>query len=1047
MMLFFSFLLLSSQLAAQQPARRITGKVTAQTSGAIIPGTTVSVKGTRNITTTDNNGNYAIDAATGETLVFTSVGYAVREEKVGASSIIDIALTQDFVNMQDVVVIGYGSMKKTDLSSSQVTVTSADLQKTINTSFDQALQGRAANVFVSQSSAQPGAAPSVVIRGLNSLTGSTQPLYVIDGVQIKPDNVSDGPYNHPSGFSNILSAINPDDIETINILQGPAATAIFGAAGGSGVVMITTKKGKAGESKVTLSTLLTMQDRPEEIAMMKLPDYARFRNEMERAGGMPSEVTYADPTVLGPGTNWQDALYRRTLLQKHAISLSGGTDKTHFYLSGEYFNQEGIAPGSGFQRYATRLNLDNQARHWLKVGVNLTAAQTKEKVNTTNAGIIQLALQQNPGVPVKNPDGSWGGPATTQFQYTNPVMIANIYNDYNKSTSVIGGLYANVNLAKGLVWYNESNGSLQYTNYYSFHPGYTAGGFIVPQSAATSSRTAGNNYWWNFNTRLQYDLRLEKHAFTFMAGHEAQAWQYEGLSGSRTNFITNTVEELSGGDASSISNVSNNSNRGDGAAESYFGRINYVFNDKYILLGTMRADGASSFGPDKRWGYFPAVAAAWKISEENFMKSLSSVNELKLRVEYGLSGNRSIGGGGIFAILQTVPTAWGPGFLSQNFNNPLLQWETAKTTNIGLDLHMFNNRLEVIADAYVKNLTDLLIVAPDAYTYGGDISYSPGYLQWPTTNAGGMRNRGFGITVNTVNISNKDLTWKTGLNVSVDRNKITKLPAPINPVWGGTTYQFQTQQGATASLIMGYIAEGLFQDREDIATHAVQTANGVMTISPTQGTWVGDIKFKDLNKDGVINQLDRTVIGNPWPKFTFGFNNALSYKNFDLNIFFTGSSGNDIFNFPRYQNEIPGNNGTFGNYYYSARNFAIPSSYNVADAATVTLTNPGANIPRIAPGDPNGNNRISSWFVEDGSYIRLKNISLSYSLPSRLASKISMRGLRATVSAQNLFTITNYSGYDPEIGMVTYGGTIMAGLDSGRYPSVRFYSFGLTADF
>lgn len=1038
-LLCISFLLLATGAWAQ--TKRISGKVTSVSRQAITSAS-VAVKGTSNVVTTDNEGNYSISAAKGETLVITSVGFAEKEVRIGDSEVINVTLTEDYVNMEDVVVIGYGTMRKTDMSSSQVTVTAADLQKTINTSIDQALQGRAANVYVSHNSAQPGAAPSVIIRGLNSLTGNTQPLYVIDGVQLRPDNPRDDPYNHPNGFSNILSNINPDDIETVNILQGPAAMAIYGAAGGNGVVMITTKRGKAGDTKVTASTLFTIQDEPEKVKVMSLPEYAAFRNAVQAAGGTASDITFSDPSVLGPGTDWQDALYRKTLLQKHGIALSGGTDKSQFYFSGEYFNQEGVAPGSGFQRYSTRLNLDNQARHWLKFGVNVTASQTKEKVNTSNAGIIQLALQQNPGVPVKNPDGSWGGPATTQFQYTNPVMIANIYNDYNKSSAVIGGVYANINLAKGLAWYSSTNGSLQHFNYYSYHPGYTAGGYVVPQSAARSQRSASNNFWWNFNTRLQYDLKIKEHAIMAMAGHEAQAYQGEGLSGGRVNYITNINQELSGGDASSISNISNGSSKYHGASESYFARVNYVFKDRYILLGTFRADGSSSFGEDKRWGYFPAAAVAWRVSQENFMKNLAVINDLKLRVEYGLSGNSN--GNGIYAVLQTVPTGWGPGFLSANFSNPGLQWETVKTLNLGFDLHMFKNRLEIIADAYVKNIENLLTSATGPYTYGGDISGSPGYLRWPTANVGEMRNKGFGITINSVNIDNKSITWKTGINISVDRNKITRLKNPLSPLWEGSGIQVMTREGAAASLITGYIAEGLFRDYNDIINHATQSAGGV---SPTQGSWVGDIKFRDLNKDGIINELDKTVIGNPWPKFTYGFNNAISYKNFDLNIFIIGSQGNDVLNYPRFQNELPGNSGVFGNSYVAVKNFARPSSINIADAQTAVLTNPGHRIPRISPGDPNGNFRISDWFIEDGSYIRLKNVSLGYNFPKKWASKVAMRGLRATISVQNLFTITKYKGYDPEIGMVNYSGTIMAGIDVGRYPSVRFYAFGLIADF
>ena len=343
-------LALNSSAQNASGARKITGKIISN-KGDAVEGATVSVKGTKNATTTDANGTFTIYAATGETIVVSYVGFTAVETKLtGSTSSLNISLKEDFASLNDVVVVGYGKMKKTDLSSSQVTVTAADISKTVNTTFDQALQGRAANVYVSSNSGQPGAASSVIIRGISSLTGSTQPLYVIDGVQIKPDNPADDLYNHPSGFSNILSGINPDDIETMNILQGPSATAIFGAAGANGVIMITTKRGKAGETKISLNTLWTIQDRPDYIPVMNLPEYAKYRNEIAKVGGTASDPTFADPSVLGEGTNWQAALFRRTLLQKHSLALSGGTDKTNFYFSGEYFNQDGIAPGSGFSR-------------------------------------------------------------------------------------------------------------------------------------------------------------------------------------------------------------------------------------------------------------------------------------------------------------------------------------------------------------------------------------------------------------------------------------------------------------------------------------------------------------------------------------------------------------------------------------------------------------------------------------------------------------------------------------------------------------------------
>ncbi|HEX5554540.1 MAG TPA: TonB-dependent receptor [Chitinophagaceae bacterium] len=1025
----------------------LSGNVRSAEDGTPLPGVTVRVRGTIIGTVTNDEGRFVIRAVPGDTLDFSSVGYYTQTRIFTGDQALMIQLKKNFSELDQLVVVGYGEMKKRDLSSAQVTVTNAEINRTINTTFDQALQGRAANVEVTSNSGQPGAAPSVIIRGLGTLTQNAQPLYVIDGVQITTANPADDPNNHPTGFSNVLSSINPDDIATINILQGPSATAIFGAAGANGVIMITTKHGSAGKTKISVSSLLTLQDKPRHISVMNLQQYAAFRNAMASAGGTGSEPQFADPTVLGPGTDWQDVLYRRTMLQKDEFSLSGGNDKTTFYFSGGYFNQEGIVPGSGFKRYSTRLNLTNQTRKWLKMGTNLSVGFTKEKVNTTNGGIINLALQQNPSVPAKNPDGSWGGPATAQFQYTNPLMIASIYNDYNKRLSFLGSAYADITPIKGLIFHNEVDMGAEYYNYYSYHPGYQAGAFIVTQDNATSTRTATNNYWWSINNRLQYSFNIHKNAFTVMVAHEAKSGTYESLSGNRKDYLTNDVQELSAGDNTVLSNIGNTSSKNDWAQESYFGRLNYEFNNKYILQATYRADASSNFGPNNKWGYFPSLSVAWRISNEDFLKDVKAIDDLKLRFEIGESGNAG-SGGGIYAALQTVPTPGGIGFLSQKFPNPYLRWETDKTVNVGFDLHMFDSRLEVIADAYVKNSTNLITVNTYPFTLGGDISYSSGYIQWPTVNAGSIRNKGLGITVNTVNIDNaKGFSWRTGLNFSLDRNKITSLLNTINPAWNASQVEFVSKVGQPASMITGYIAEGLFQNYKDITGHAIQTANGTMTVSPSQGSWVGDIKFKDLNGDGLINQDDRTIIGNPWPKFTFGFNNSFSYKNFDLNVFITGSVGNDILNYPRYTMEIPGNTGTFGNYYTSVNHFARPSSYADSASTTAVLQNPGYKIPRVAPGDPNGNNRMSQWFVEDGSYVRVKNVTLSYTFPHKWISHLAMTNLKLSASVQNLLTITGYKGYDPEVGMVQYSNTLMVGVDTGRYPTVRFYSFSLSANF
>ena len=618
--IFFSF----KQLSAQNGTTRIIkGRVTGSVSRASVPGATISVKGTHNTVSASDAGDFAIDAQTGDVLVVSYVGYKTKEVKIGAgTNTVNIDLAQDYSNLQDVVVVGYGKTKKSDLSSAVGTVSATELNKTINVTLDEALQGKAANVYVSQTSGQPGAGASVIIRGVSTVTGNYQPLYVIDGVQIRPSTPTGGTYNQPAGYTNELAGLNPDDIENISVLEGPAATSIYGAAGANGVLMITTKHGKSGQTKISASSLLTSQQRPKERPVMNLQEYARYLQKLQALGLVGSEPPeLGDPTLLGPGTNWQNALFRNTLLQKHSLAISGGSEKTTFYLSGDYLSQDGVALGSGFNRGSIRLNLDNQANKWLKFGVSLNAFTTKEKVNTLNGNLINIAITQNPTIPVKNPDGSFGGPAPAQTQYaqTNPVALALINNNYNTSFGGIGNLYLDITPIKGLLWHTEVNGNYTFTNNYTFNPFYSLGSY---QGTPTSgSRGSGNNHWESLNTRVQYDFAIQKHSITAMVGHEATHYAYQGLSASGINYSTNLIQEIKRCRPNSPPGTS--SYRGDGATESYFGRLNYIYNDKYIAQFVIRRDGSSNFGANNRFGTFPAVSVAWKISDEKFMKGRS----------------------------------------------------------------------------------------------------------------------------------------------------------------------------------------------------------------------------------------------------------------------------------------------------------------------------------------------------------------------------------------------------------------------------------------
>src|SRR5581483_4013208 len=452
--LLAALFLLIQPVAAQPPTHKITGRITTHSTGAPVGGATITVRGSRNATQSADDGTFTINAAPGEHLVISYIGYLRQDVTVGNGTTINVALTQDISNMNDVVVVGYGKMKKSDMSSAVVTISNADLEKTVNVTLDEALQGKAANVYVSQTSGEPGAGASVIIRGISTVTGNYQPLYVIDGVQIRPSLPTGGAYNVTPNLGNELQGLNPSDIEDISVLQGPAATSIYGAAGANGVIMITTKQGKIGQTRVSATELETLQQRPKDLPVMNLPQYAVYVQKLENLGLVPKEPSeISDPSILGPGTDWQKALFQPTWMQSHSLGVSGGNEKTQFYLSGDYLNQNGIAVGSGFKRGSIRLNLSNQANKWLKISTNLNAFSTKENTNVFQGNIVNIALSQNPTIPVKNPDGSYGGPSAAQAQYsnTNPIAVAHFNNNYNTSFGVIGGLNIDITPLKGLL--------------------------------------------------------------------------------------------------------------------------------------------------------------------------------------------------------------------------------------------------------------------------------------------------------------------------------------------------------------------------------------------------------------------------------------------------------------------------------------------------------------------------------------------------------------------------------------------------------------------
>jgi TonB-linked SusC/RagA family outer membrane protein len=1046
---FISCLLLSAHGLAQ--TKRISGKITTRETNEPLQGATVIVKGTNKSTTTNDQGQFTIDANTNDVLVVSFVGFNNQEIRVGASNSVDIGLTRSYADQNEVIVVGYGRMKKTDQSSAQTSISAADIGRTVNTTIEQAIQGRAANVHVMQNTGQPGGGISVNVRGINTINGSNQPLYVIDGIQIEVGNVS---YGSTSSI-NPLAGINPADIESMEILQGPSATAIYGSRATNGVVLITTKRGKAGQLRVGYNYLYSLQDKPDIMPTMTLPQYAQMYNEIRGlTGGLPPGE-FRDPSILGEGTNWQEELFKRAPLNKHQLTLSGGSNNTTFYLSGEYFTQEGIAIGSQFDRYSFRLNLDNQTRKWLKLSTNLSFSTTKDKLGTTSENIINTALQMAPNVSVYNSKGEFAGADETngtsvQFTPLNPVAIANLVQNDLKRYNALGGLTAEVNLIKGLIFRTSINGNGSWGNGRFFSPNYQLGN--RPASVASLSLSNSTSLYWNWTQLLQYNIKIGKHDIGLMAGHESQESRWHGLSGSRTGFVSNGVAELGLGNAQG---QQNNSYKGSNSMESYLARVNYTYNSKYILQGAFRADGSSQFGPDNRWGYFPSVSAAWRVSEEPFMSGIAFINDLKIRIETGLTGANGPQSG-IYSPLNSSASPWGTGFYVGRYGNSALKWEQTRTDNVGFNISMLQNRIQFEGDYYVKKTDNLLlqIPLPDYMGTAGE-----GSIAAPTVNIGSLENKGWGLTLNTVNLDRNGFQWKTNLNVSHFKTKITSLNTGSafldrQPWYIGINNTGFIQRSAIGQepwLMIGYVQEGIFESVKEIQESALPTkSDGVTELDVAPGgVWVGDIKYRDLNGDGIINHLDQTVVGNPWPELTAGFTNSFSYKGFDLNILFTASFGNDVFNYVRFQNTNPNAVNLGRNMLAETFDYAKPTG----DPANPTLSNPGTIIPRLSNGDPNGNfQRFTNAFVEDATYIRLKNVTLGYNLPRSIVSKARvLQGARLSIGVQNLATFTDYKGYDPEVG--AYVGreaqpsNQLIGVDPGRYPLTRVYTFSLGVDF
>ena len=1043
-----AFALAPSLIFAQ--TRTVSGVVSDQ-NGNPLANATVSIKGEKTAIATDGNGVFKISVTdNAKTLVISYVGATPKEVSIDGRSNVNATIEIADTKLNEVVVIGYGKARKVNLTTAQTTVSSKDIEKTVNTTIEQALQGRAAGVYVTQNSGQPGGGISVNIRGISSINNSTEPLYVVDGVQIQVSQISFG----SQSSSNPLAGLNPSDIEDMQILQGPSATAIYGARATNGVILITTKRGKAGEARINYTFQHNVQTPPERVEVMNLRQYAQMVKEYHAIAGGTTPGEFLDPSLLGEGTDWQGELFNNAPMDKHQLSLSGGSNNTTYYLSGEYLKQQGVAQGSGFDRYGFRLNVDNKPRDWMSIGVNLSFNQTNEDLTTSQENIISNALRLTPEVPIKNLDGSWSGGDVTdvtkdylKYSPVNPLAIASLITNKNARKQFLGGMNLGINITKGLTFRTSFNTNYSNGNSTYYQPDYSIG-WAINATPSLSSGTTSSTYW-SLNELLEYSTQIGKHGINAMASHEAQESKWKNVSGGRTGFLTNDIFDLNAGDPTT---AINNGGSGEWGMESYLGRLTYNYDNRYIVTGSIRRDGSVFFGPDRRWGTFPSASAAWRVTQEKFF-NVPFISELKLRLETGVTGNQGQGSG-IYAPLATGATTWGTGFLPSRYPNPMLQWEETKTNNIGINIGVFKNRISADFDYYVKDISNLnMVQLLPAYMGTSGV----GSVGAPIVNAGTMQSKGWSFSLNTTNIVTKDFKWESNFNLSHYKTVIRKLNSETaileRQSWWLDNWTQRAAIGYEPWLFRGYIAEGIFQSVEEINNSAVPVDN-TGTRYPTQernGIWLGDVKWKDVNNDGKIDVNDVTNIGNPWPKLFGGFTNTFTYKSFDLSILITGTYGNDVYNYLAAVNSNPNNINVGRNLMVRSMDYAKTTTDG---SGKVYLTNPGTNVPRIVNGsDLNGNfAKASSQYVEDGSFVRLKNVSLSYNLPASLISKQKIvRSVRATIGAQNLLTITDYSGFDPEVGSYVgrdaSSGNQAIGLDFGRYPLTPIYTFTLGVNF
>jgi len=1004
-------------------ADTVRGRVTEAQTGETLPGVNILIKGTTRGTATDLNGNFVLTADPQDTLVFSYLGFNRREVPIDGRSVINVALNSSVLQSDELIVVGYGTKRRSEITGSVSSISSESIDDTPVLRVEQALQGRTAGVFVANQSGQPGESPTIRIRGAGT-TGSADPLFVVDGM--------------PVGG---IDYLNPGSIESMQVLKDAASAAIYGARAANGVVLITTKSGRPDVTNVTYEGYSGIQNAWKKINMLDARQYMLMMNEGAAYAGvsMPFPV---DPQVSG-GTDWQDAVFNDNApMTNHQITISGGNENTQYSTGISYFSQQGIIGGekSQFDRNTFNLKLDNKVSEVFRFGNSLNYSRINRNAVLSNSewgSPLSNALNMDPLTPIyeTDPDDLQSYPSNavqndgryygisnyvTQ-EIVNPLARLEVTHGETQVDKLVNNLFAEYELMPNLVIRSSFGIDAAFVMSDNYVPTFYLNS-AQTNSESLVSKSESRWFTWNSENTVSYENIFSNHNITLLGGISAQKVHFEDLFGSKSDLLMSDP-------SNAWLNVASNeeSMRATGGAYnekllSYFGRASYNFDERYLVTGILRVDGSSKFGSNNRYAVFPSVSLGWVMSNESFMEDLDDINLLKLRVSWGQNGNQNIGN---FAYTSTIATGYGytfgsnetftTGAVPSSVPNPNLKWETSEQLNFGVDVGFWQDRLILTADYYQKETKGLLVRAPIPGHVGNNA---------PIVNGGSVQNEGFEFTVDYRDYTN-EFNYNVGLNFAFNKNEVTHIGNAEGVIVGTgfATYGIVTraEEGYPIGYFWGYETNGIFQTQQEVNNYVNGQGDLIQPLAAP-----GDVIFRDLNGNGQIDDGDRTMIGNPTPDVTFGANFGANYKQFDMSLFLQGTVGNDIFNATRRHDLTMSN---------------MPASY------LERWTGPGTSneLPRFTWNDSNGNwSKISDLYVEDGSYLRVKNVQLGYNLSQGILDKISLSKARIYLSADNLFTLTGYSGFDPEIGSAS---PLSVGVDRGVYPQARSYRIGVSITF